>query len=94
MKIKTDFVTNSSSTSFLLISKEEGLTEKDFMDLMGVNKDSDFYQIVEDLFYQINSNLEDIEYSYTSGYFKNNYDSFGFLAGESAKPSTESSTYS
>jgi len=41
MKIKTDFITNSSSTSFILIyGTEFGLDE--FLELVGMKKESDF----------------------------------------------------
>ena len=39
MKIRAGFVTNSSSTSFLIIAKEE-LNEADFFELMGIEPSS------------------------------------------------------
>jgi hypothetical protein len=39
MKLRTDFVSNSSSTSFLVIRKGE-FTESTFLDLLGVSEDS------------------------------------------------------
>ncbi len=66
MKIKSDFVTNSSSTSFLLISKEE-LSEDTFLSFLGVKENSTFYTMVEDLFYNMKSGLSSIEEVYNSG---------------------------
>ena len=54
MKIKFDFVSNSSSTSFVYISDEE-LNEEAFFKAVGVNKDGP----VGDLFYQMYSEISD-----------------------------------
>jgi hypothetical protein len=47
MKIRAGFVSNSSSTSFLIIAKED-LNERDFFELMGIARNSP----VADLFKQ------------------------------------------
>jgi len=52
LKIKLDFVSNSSSTSFVYISSEE-LSEKVFLEAAGVELDSP----VADLFLQMHSEI-------------------------------------
>lgn len=57
MKIRADFVTNSSSTSFVIITNQE-LTVERFLLLMGIETDSPFAEIFEWLYesLQVHSN--------------------------------------
>lgn len=59
MKIRKGFVTNSSSTSFI-ISLKESFSETNFMDSIGANGDSPMNKIFGDLFNAIEDDKENI----------------------------------
>lgn len=59
MKIRTDFVTNSSSTSFVLISAGN-FTEEDFFNLVGIKNDSPLLPIFRRLFSIVSSKMTEI----------------------------------
>lgn len=56
MKIKSDFVTNSSTTSYIIICDGD-FTQKNLADLMGVQKGSAFSGLVESLYQSLYNRL-------------------------------------
>lgn len=62
MKIRAGFVSNSSSTSFLIITRDE-LEEGAFLELMGVAPDSPIAELFRELFSDVTASSQYVDLS-------------------------------
>src|SRR5690349_21397269 len=65
MRIRAGFVSNSSSTSFLIITRDE-LREGAFMELMGVAPDSPIADLFRELFSDVVTSSDCVDFSRVS----------------------------
>lgn len=68
MKIKTDFVTNSSSTNFVVMTKGE-MTIETFLKAVGVSQESMFLDVFKKLYNLFKRDLQNVRsYALSLGY--------------------------
>ena len=60
MKVRADFVTNSSSTSFVIITTGE-LKKDDLLELMGISEQSPLLPLFDELYYSLQESMSSPE---------------------------------
>ena len=79
MKIRTDFVTNSSSTNFVIISSKD-LEENQFAKFLGFTKESPFWDHIGDAVYDVFRDMIDAEDFTKDQYYAGSYADFDDFA--------------
>lgn len=79
MKIRTGFVTNSSSTNFVIISKDRP-TESDLLNLLGFGTESPLTPHLQELIYEIIRDMQPGDVFFKGSRFEGKYKTFeGFV---------------
>lgn len=73
MKIRSDFITNSSSTNYIIISKQEASNES-LAHLFGFGKDSPLTPHIQDLVHNIISDIKTVEDFLNCKYSRDRYE--------------------
>lgn len=75
MKIRTGFVTNSSSTNFIIISKDSP-TESDLLNLLGFGTESPLTVHIQELIHEIVRDMQPADAFFRESYYTSKHKTF------------------